>query len=56
MWVSPRHFPRVEERNYVEKRTGKLTLRPERVVPGKEGEGLPCVLHSLLEDGTHGGG
>jgi hypothetical protein len=23
---------------------------------GKEGEGLPDVLHLLLEDGTHGGG
>ena len=25
-------------------------------LPGEEGEGLPDVLHPLLEDGTHGGG
>jgi hypothetical protein len=25
-------------------------------LPGEEGEGLPDALHSLLEDGTNGGG
>ena len=25
-------------------------------LPGEKGEGLPGVLHPLLEDGTHGGG
>ena len=25
-------------------------------LPGEEGKRLPDVLHSLLEDGTHGGG
>jgi hypothetical protein len=25
-------------------------------LPGKEGESLPGVLHSLLEDGNHGSG
>jgi hypothetical protein len=25
-------------------------------LPGEEGEGLPDVLHLLLEDSTHGGG
>jgi len=35
---------------------GTVFLLCRAQFPGEEGEGLPDVLHPLLEDGTHGGG
>jgi len=35
---------------------GTLFLLCRAELPGEEGEGLPDVLHPLLENGTHGGG
>lgn len=34
---------------------GALFLLRRAELPGKEGEGLPGALRSLLEDSTHGG-
>jgi hypothetical protein len=35
---------------------GAVFLLCRAQLPGEEGEGLLDALHSLLEDGTHGGG
>jgi len=35
---------------------GAVLLLGRAQLPGEKGEGLPDVLHSLLEDGTNGDG
>jgi hypothetical protein len=35
---------------------GTVLLLGQAQLPGEKGEGLPDFLHSLLEDGTNGGG